>query len=136
VAPDDACGAEPSAGSRRILVVDDSSDSAESLALWLRLQRHEVRTAGDGPSALEEAQRFRPEIAVLDIGLPRMDGYELARRLRKQEWARGMVLVAMTGWAQEHDKRLASEAGFDQHLTKPVAVESIARIIATAGRRA
>jgi PAS domain S-box-containing protein len=135
-APEDACDAESPAGSRRILVVDDSSDSAESLALWLRLQQHEVRTAGDGPSALEEAQRFRPEIAVLDIGLPRMDGYELARRLRQQEWAGGMVLVAMTGWAQEHDRRLASEAGFDQHLTKPVAVESIARIIAAAGRRA
>jgi PAS domain S-box-containing protein len=103
---------------RRILIVDDNVDSAESLALLLNLNGHDVHTAGDGPSALLAAQAHRPEVILLDIGLPRMDGYEVARRLR-QDFP-PMILIAMTGYGQDDDRRKARAAGFDHHLVKPV----------------
>jgi signal transduction histidine kinase len=105
---------------RRILVADDNADARESLATLLALNGHEVYKAEDGSDALETAERCRPDVALLDIGMPRANGYEVARHIRGQPWGRGMVLIALTGWGQESDRRLSHEAGFDSHLTKPV----------------
>jgi signal transduction histidine kinase len=105
---------------RRILVVDDSRDAAESLAILLRLTGHDVRTAHDGPEALEAARSFEPEVVLLDIGLPGMSGYEVARRLREQAGTDPPHLVALTGYSQEEDRQRSREAGFDLHLVKPV----------------
>lgn len=104
----------------RILVVDDNVDTAESLALLLRLRGHEVETAHDGPDALKKAGSFHPEVVLLDIGLPGLDGYQVAGRLRRRRQTAKALLVALTGYGQEEDQRLAREAGFDYHLTKPV----------------
>ena len=89
---------------------------------------HEVETAYSGPAALEKAQRFRPEIVLLDLGMPGMDGYEVARRLRASPQGRRLVLVAQTGWSQEEDRRRSREAGFDAHLAKPVDVHKLAQL--------
>ncbi len=105
---------------RRVLVVDDNQDVADSLALVLRLGGHDVRVAHDGPAALEAAHAYRPEVVLLDIGLPGMTGYEVARRLRQEPPAGLALLIALTGYGQEEDRRRSSEAGFDVHLTKPV----------------
>jgi CheY-like chemotaxis protein len=105
---------------RRILAVDDNRDAADSLAVLLRMMGHEARTAYDGLEAVQAAATFQPEVVLLDIGLPKMNGYEAARHIRQQPWGKGMALVALTGWGQEQDKRRALAAGFDHHLTKPV----------------
>jgi CheY-like chemotaxis protein len=105
---------------RRILVVDDNVDAAESLATVLRLQGQYVREAHDGAAALQVARDYRPEVVFLDIGMPRMDGYEVARRLRQEPGMEGTVVVALTGWGQEEDRRRSQEAGFDHHFVKPV----------------
>src|SRR5262245_19745901 len=111
----------PSAiGSRRVLVVDDNVDSAESLAVLLRFYGHDVRLAHDGEAALEEARSYRPDVMFLDLNLPKMDGYEVARRLRLEPAMSGMTLVAMTGYGQEEERRRTREAGFHLHLVKPV----------------
>ena len=104
---------------RRVLIVDDNMDGADMLAMLLRAEGHEVHAAYDGPTGLAAALEFQPQIVLLDIGLPRMDGYEVARRLRKQEGLRNVYLVALTGYGQEEDRRMAMEAGFDAHLVKP-----------------
>ena len=114
----------------RVLVVDDNADAAEMLALFLRSEGHEVRSAHDGPAALRTAESFRPEVVVLDIGLPRMDGYEVARRLRERAGPRTPLLVALTGYGQEEDRRRAREAGFDAHLVKPADPEELQRLLA------
>lgn len=103
-----------------ILVVDDNRDAANSLSSFLRLHDHEVRCAFDGIEAIEVADVFRPKVVLLDIGMPRMNGYDAARHIRKQVWGRDAVLIATTGWGQDDDKRRAKEAGFDHHMTKPV----------------
>src|SRR5262249_1063691 len=118
---------------RRILVVDDNEDAAESLARVLRLTGHEVRTAHDGPGALEATMDFRPEIVLLDLGLPRMDGYEVARRLREQPGAENVRLVALTGYGREEDQRRSREAGFDHHLVKPVDFDALDELLASLG---
>jgi PAS domain S-box-containing protein len=105
---------------RRILVVDDNADVAESLALMLRLDGQDVRVARDGPAALEAARAEPPEVVFLDIGMPGMDGCEAARRLRQLPGVENALLVALTGWGQEEDRRRTAEAGFDHHLVKPV----------------
>jgi PAS domain S-box-containing protein len=110
----------PEQAGKRILVVDDNHDAAESLRLLLELQGHEVRLAGDGQAGLAMAQAFRPEVLLLDIGLPILNGYEVARLIRQEAWGQAMCLVALTGWGQAKDKKIAMEAGFDWHLTKPV----------------
>jgi len=119
--------APPPAAPQRILVVDDSRDSAESLALLLELQGHEARVELDGSSALATARSFQPDVILLDIGLPGMDGYEVARRLREE----GSVsrLVALTGYGQDEDRRRSLEAGFNHHLVKPVDLAELARIL-------
>jgi signal transduction histidine kinase/CheY-like chemotaxis protein len=115
---------------RRVLVVDDNVDAAESLAMLLRVGRHDVRTAHDGPTALRVAEAFRPEVMLLDIGLPRMDGYEVARRLRGQAVMKGVLLVALTGYGQEEDRRKSQEAGFDRHMVKPVQYDALMSLLA------
>jgi PAS domain S-box-containing protein len=116
---------------RRVLVVDDNVDAAESLAMLLRVGRHDVRTAHDGATALQLAGAFRPEVVLLDIGLPRMDGYQVARRLREQEGMGGAVLVALTGYGQDEDRRRSQEAGFDRHLVKPADPTALNDILAS-----
>jgi PAS domain S-box-containing protein len=114
---------------RRILVADDNRDAANSLAMMLRLAGHEVHAAHDGQEAVEAADWFRPEAALLDIGMPRLNGLQAARHIREQAWGRDMVLVAITGWSQEEDRRMALEAGFDHHLTKPVDPEALEKLL-------
>lgn len=105
---------------RRVLVADDNADAAESLGEVLRLLGHDVRVAYDGQQALHLAADFRPEVVLLDIGMPKMNGYETAQQMRAQPWAVGTTLVALTGWGHDEDKRRATDAGFDRHFTKPV----------------
>jgi CheY-like chemotaxis protein len=107
--------------SLRILLVDDNVDGARSLALLLRKEGHEIEVAHDGPAALDAAVRFRPEVVLLDIGLPKgMDGYEVARRLRQVPGLKDVLLVALTGFGQDEDRQRSSEAGFQVHLVKPL----------------
>ena len=110
----------PSLPSRRILVADDNEDAAESLTLRLQLAGHDVRTARNGAEALAIAGEFKPQIVLLDLGMPKMDGYEAAREIRKRPWGKRAVLIALTGWGQQEDRRRTAEAGFDRHLVKPV----------------
>jgi CheY-like chemotaxis protein len=105
---------------RNILIADDNQDALESLALMLRMEGHEVTCASDGEEALALAGERRPEIVVLDVGMPKLDGCEVARRIRAESWGRGAILVALTGWGQDVDRRRSREAGFDMHLVKPV----------------
>jgi CheY-like chemotaxis protein len=105
---------------RSILIADDNQDALESLALMLRMEGHEVTCASDGEEALALAGQKKPEIVVLDVGMPKLDGCEVARRIRAEDWGRGAILVALTGWGQEVDRRRSREAGFDMHLVKPV----------------
>jgi PAS domain S-box-containing protein len=114
---------------RRILVVDDNADVLHTIAAYLRPGGHEVLEAADGEGALQAAEVHRPDVVLLDIGLPGMDGYEVARRIRQRPWGRDVTIVAMSGWGQEDDKRQAAEAGCDRHLTKPADVEEIERIL-------
>jgi CheY-like chemotaxis protein len=107
-------------GRCRILVVDDNENAAQMLGMLLTALGNEVRTAYDGSTAIELAVRFRPDVVLLDIGMPKLDGYETARRIRREPWGRNIVLAALTGWGQEEDKRRTREAGFDHHFVKPV----------------
>jgi CheY-like chemotaxis protein len=106
---------------RRILVVDDNTDAAQSLALLLELAGHDVRVAHDGVETLAVASEFEPEVVLLDLGMPKMDGYETARCLRNESWGQQVMLVALTGWGQQRDRERTAEAGFDLHLVKPIA---------------
>jgi signal transduction histidine kinase len=128
--PAELSGGAVERGGRRILVVDDNRDSADGLALLLELGGDEVRTAYDGLAALEAAAQFRPEAVLMDIGMPALNGYDAARRIREQPWGRDVVLIALTGWGQEEDRRLSLEAGFDVHLTKPVDHRALAKLLA------
>jgi signal transduction histidine kinase len=115
---------------RRILLADDNPDALESLATVLRLRGHEVYSAQNGAAALETAALHLPEVALLDIGMPLVDGYEVARRIRSQEWGKAITLVALTGWGQESDRRRSEEAGFDAHLVKPLDLDKLAAVLA------
>ena len=114
---------------RNILIADDNQDALESLALMLRLEGHDVTCASDGEEALALAGQRRPEIVVLDVGMPKLDGCEVARRIRAESWGRDAVLVALTGWGQEVDRRRSREAGFDMHLVKPVDPATICEML-------
>jgi two-component system CheB/CheR fusion protein len=114
----------------RILVVDDNDDGAHTLAMLLKLWGHDFRLAHDGPSAVKIADSFRPEVVLLDIGLPGMDGYEVARRLREEAGLKDVFLVAVTGYGQDDDRRRSRESGFDHHLVKPVDPEALEQLLA------
>jgi CheY-like chemotaxis protein/two-component sensor histidine kinase len=115
---------------RRILVVDDNADTANSLAMVLRRMGHDILTAHDGLEAVHAAAAFRPEVILLDIGLPKMNGYDVAKQIRQQPWDKKVAIIAVSGWGQEEDKRRALEAGFDHHLTKPVEPAALGRLLA------
>jgi len=119
---------------RRILVADDNPDALESLAMMLEIMGHEVRMAHDGLEALEAAIDFQPDVVLLDIGMPRLNGYDTARRIRQEPWGKNVLLVAVTGWGQETDKRQTKEAGFDLHLVKPIDPDVLATALASAQR--
>ena len=116
---------------RRVLIVDDNQDGAESLAVLLQLGGHETHTAHDGQQAIEDAERLRPDIVLLDIGLPRLNGYEVCRRIREQPWGKELSMVAVTGWGQQEDRRRSQEAGFDTHIVKPVEPEALMDLLAS-----
>jgi len=131
LAPPKPTATEPApTTARRILVVDDNQDSATTLAMLLKLSGHEVHTANDGLEAVEAAGTFRPHVVLLDIGLPNLNGYEVARQIREQPWGKDMVLVALTGWGQEESRQKSRDAGFNGHLTKPVDFPSLEKSIA------
>jgi len=130
----EAASAHAKVSGCRVLVVDDNVDGAEILARVLRISGHEIRTAHSGPEALDAARPFKPEVVFLDIGLPGMNGYEVAKRLRTEPSTSGAVLVALTGWGTEDTKRQSREAGFDFHLTKPAEVTAIENILARVAR--
>ncbi|HYD50360.1 MAG TPA: ATP-binding protein [Terriglobales bacterium] len=115
---------------KRILLADDNQDAVESLALLLQIDGHEVHTVFDGESAIASAERIQPQVVLLDIGMPKANGYEVARRIRHQQWGKQMYLVALTGWGQEGDKQRAREAGFDAHLVKPVPPDTLQQLLA------
>jgi CheY-like chemotaxis protein len=117
------------ASRHRVLVVDDNVDAAVSLGMLLKLAGQEVRVAYDGPAALRQASDFRPELVLLDIGMPGMDGYEVCRRLRKAAGLEDTTVVALTGWGQDEDRRRSHEAGFDHHIVKPVEPSALQRLL-------
>ena len=119
-APPKAAAIPKSTPGHRILVVDDNLDAATSLAMLLKLTGNETYTAHDGLAALAAAEKLQPEVVLLDIGLPKLNGLEVCRRIREQPWGKTMVLIALTGWGQEEDRRRSHEAGFDGHFVKPV----------------
>ena len=126
----DGEGGAPIACSRyRILVVDDNQDGADSLAMMLRILGHETRTAYDGLEALDVAQALHPNVVLLDLGLPRLNGYDVARRIRAQPWGEGMVLIAQTGWGQEEDRSRSKEAGFNFHMVKPIDPAALEKLL-------
>jgi CheY-like chemotaxis protein len=125
-------GKKPHSGKQfRILIADDNRDAADSLAIMLRLMRHETQKTHDGEDAVQAVTAFQPDIALLDIGMPKLSGYDVARHIRGQSWGKKMVLVALTGWGQEQDKRRATEAGFDHHMTKPVSMDALQKLLAS-----
>jgi CheY-like chemotaxis protein len=111
--------------------VDDERLSVASWGKLLQHAGHEVRTAHDGLEAIELADEFRPDVVLLDIGLPKLDGYKVAQRLRQQPWGLGIVLIALTGWGQETDRQRTQEAGFDHHLVKPVDPSALLQLLAS-----
>ncbi len=126
---DTDAGTPAADGGAKVLVVDDSRDAADSCATLLQLSGHDVRVAYDGRHALELAGDFHPDAVLLDIGLPDISGYELARTIRAAPWAGSVILIALTGWGQEQDKRRALQAGFDRHLTKPIAPDALESLL-------
>jgi signal transduction histidine kinase len=117
----------------RILIVDDCRDSAQGLAMLLKLTGHTPRTAHDGLEGVEAAKEFRPHVVLLDVGLPKLNGYEVCRSLRAHPWSQGMTIVALTGWGEE-DRRPSGEAGFDYHLVKPLNVAELEKLLAGLAR--
>jgi CheY-like chemotaxis protein len=120
----------PSAAVCRVLVVDDNVDAADTVAMFLRLEGHSVETAHSGPEAVERAKAFEPDVVLLDIGLPGMNGFEVAKRLRALPATRHALVIALTGYGQKADQAQAQAAGFDHHLVKPADIEALAALIA------
>jgi PAS domain S-box-containing protein len=114
---------------RRILVVDDNRDSATSMAMMLRLMGNEVQTAHDGMEAVEAADQFRPQVILMDVGIPRLTGYEATRRIREQSWGKNMIIIALTGWGQDSDKEKSREAGCNAHLVKPINMSDLLKLL-------
>jgi DNA-binding response OmpR family regulator len=118
----------------RILVVDDNHDSALSLAMLLTIMGHETRTAHDGETALTAAADFSPDVVLLDIGLPKMNGYEVAQRIREKPWGTRMFLIAVTGWGQAEDRVRSAEVGLNMHMVKPVEPSALQAVLADLDR--
>jgi CheY-like chemotaxis protein len=114
---------------RRILIADDNRDAVESLATMLLLSGNVVYTANDGVEAFEQAERLRPDVVLMDIGMPRLNGREATKRIRERDWGKRMVVIALTGWGQDADRRLSREAGCDDHLVKPVDFAELERLM-------
>jgi CheY-like chemotaxis protein len=121
---------------RRVLVADDNADAAQTFALLLSFSGHEVRIAHDGDEALAVGRDFHPDVAFLDIGMPRMDGYELAGRMRAEEWGREVTLIALTGHGGHEARIRAHDAGFDRHLTKPIDPQEVQSLLTASVPRA
>jgi CheY-like chemotaxis protein len=115
----------------KILVVDDNHDSALSLAMMLSIMGHDTRTAHDGESAVTTAEMFQPNVVLLDIGLPKLNGYEVAQRIREQPWGESMYLIAVTGWGQDEDRQRSSEVGLNLHMVKPVEPSALEKLLAS-----
>jgi CheY-like chemotaxis protein len=111
--------------------VDDNRDAATSLAIMLRLMGNESQTAHDGLEALEVAALFRPDLILLDIGMPKLNGYDTARQIRQESWGKHVALVALTGWGQEEDRRKSRDAGFDSHMVKPIQLQDLEKLLAS-----
>src|SRR6185369_12451846 len=124
-----SAGAPPVLPSRRILVVDDNIDSAKTLGMLLKVLGAEVRVVNDGAGALSAMEKYRPDVVLLDIGMPKMDGYEVARRIRERKEFDAVTLIALTGWGQEDDRRRTREAGFDHHLIKPADITALQALL-------
>jgi CheY-like chemotaxis protein/two-component sensor histidine kinase len=122
--------------SLRILIVDDNRDAADSLAMLLRTSGHDIHTAYDGLEAVQVANEFQPEVVLLDIGLPKIDGHEVAQRLRRESWAQHACLIAVTGWSDETDRARSRTAGFDHHLVKPLDTGHLAQLLSSIERSA
>lgn len=120
----------------RVLLVDDNQDSSEPLSLLLQAKGHDTRVTRDGEEAISVADEFRPTCVLLDLGLPKMDGYEVARRLRKEPYGRDVILIALTGWTGRDVRKKAAAAGFDYHLAKPVNWDELEKIIQSVTRAA
>lgn len=125
---------KPARQAFRILVVDDNLDSALSLAMMLSIMGHETRTAHDGESALATAEAFLPDVVLLDIGLPKLNGYEVAQRIRQQPWGTSMFLIAVTGWGQEEDRQRSSEVGLNVHMVKPIEAGALEQLLSDLAR--
>jgi PAS domain S-box-containing protein len=120
---------------RRILVVDDNRDSASSLAMLLKLTGHDTAMAHDGEEAVERAEVYQPNVILLDLGLPKRNGYDACRIIRQQPWGRDILMIALTGWGQEEDRRKSKEAGFDGHLVKPVSFDALVKLLSESARK-
>jgi PAS domain S-box-containing protein len=128
-------GAREADAPRRILVVDDNRDSARSLAMLLKIGGNETLTAFDGREAVDVATTFRPDVILLDIGLPKLNGFEVAREIRGQAWGKKVLLVALTGWGQDDDRNKSKDAGFDSHLVKPVEYKELTKVLSELSRQ-
>jgi PAS domain S-box-containing protein len=128
--------AKPASLARRILVVDDNKDSARSLAMLLETLGHKTRTAYDGVEAFNEADSFRPDVVLLDLGLPKINGYDTCRQIRQQDWGKDMTIIALTGWGKSEDRLKSQETGFDAHLVKPVELNVLRALLAKLERTA
>jgi CheY-like chemotaxis protein len=126
---------KPTGPSLRVLVVDDNRDTADSIALLLEASGHDVRMAYDGQTALEAALDYRPHVMLLDIGLPKIDGYEVARKMREAPPLKNVLLVALTGYGQELDRQRSLKAGFDHHLVKPADFDKLQQILTTVSEK-
>jgi CheY-like chemotaxis protein len=124
----------PSGPPQRILVADDNHDAATALSLQLRLAGHDVRTVYDGLEALSVGDAFRPDVVLLDLGMPKLNGYEVAQHIRARPWGEGIRLIALTGWGQPQDRARSAAAGFDVHLVKPVAEADLFQALASEDR--
>ena len=122
---------ETEAEPRRIVIVDDNRDSADSLATLLQITGNQTYLAHDGIEAIEVIEKHRPEVVLLDIGLPKLNGHEVCRRVRKQPWGKDIVMIALTGWGQDEDRRKSEEAGFNGHLVKPVDYDKLLKLLSS-----
>jgi CheY-like chemotaxis protein len=129
ISPPDGDTPAASSAKRRILIVDDNKDSADSLALLLEITGNKTYMAHDGVEAFEAIEKHRPEVVLLDIGLPKLDGHEVCRRVREQPWGKDIMVIALTGWGQEDDRRKSEEAGFNGHLVKPIDYDKLLELL-------